>query len=88
MLLSTNNIILENPKEEGASKKRIIRFNNDLDDTVKENKSYQELSDNEIIKENKITNKEMFKSLIRHHKYLFLQKNLFSFQQLKHRHHI
>lgn len=58
MLLSTNNIILENPKDEDASKKRIIRFNNDLDDTVKENKSYQELSDNEIIKENKITNKD------------------------------
>ena len=58
MLLSTNNIILENPKEEGASKKKIVRFNNELDDTVKENKSYQELSDNEIIKQNKITNKD------------------------------
>ena len=54
MLLSTNNIILENPKEEGASKKKIVRFNNELDD----NKSYQELSDNEIIKQNKITNKD------------------------------
>ena len=54
MLLSTNNIILENPKEEVASKKKIVRFNNELDD----NKSYQELSDNEIIKQNKITNKD------------------------------
>ena len=58
MLLSTNNIILENPKDDAGSKKRIVRFNNELNDTVKENKTYQELSDNDVINQNKITNND------------------------------